>query len=108
MTETTDWKAILQRDLEPLIKLRDELKVQMHLAKAELKQDWERLEGTFQRVQDDLRYTGEQSKQPARELSTAAKALLEELKRGYDRVTNGLKEQVAKAKSERPGPNAPS
>ena len=104
MAETTDWKAVLQRELEPLIKLRDELKVQMHLGKTELKQDWDRLEGTFLRVQDELRYTGEQTKQPARELSTAAKALLDELKRGYERVTTGLKEQAAKGRNEDAGP----
>ena len=102
MVETPDWKAMLQRELETLTKLRDELKVQMHLGKAELKHDWERLEGTFQRVQDELRYTGEQSKQPAKDLQAAARALLDELKRGYERVTTGLKEQVAQGRSDKP------
>jgi hypothetical protein len=102
MTESHDWKAMLQKELEPLTKLRDELRVQMHLAKAELKQDWDKLEGTFLHIQDELKYTGEQSKQPARELSAAARALLDELKRGYDRVTTGLREQVAQVRHEKP------
>jgi hypothetical protein len=103
MAESPDLKAMLQKELEPLIKLRDELRVQMHLAKTELKQDWEKLEGTFQRVQDEVRYTGEQSKQPVREMSTAARALLDELKRGYERVTTGLREQVNQARHDKPG-----
>jgi hypothetical protein len=102
MVETPDLKTLWQRELETLTKLRDELKVQMHLGKTEIKQDWERLEATFQRVQDELRYTGEQTKQPAKDISTAAKALLDELKRGYERVTTGLKEQVTQARSEKP------
>ena len=102
MSESHDWKALLSKELEPLAKLRDELRVQMHLAKTELKQDWDKLEGTFQHIQDELRYSAEQSKQPARDMSVAARALLDELKRGYDRVTNGLREQGAKAGPDKP------
>jgi phage-related minor tail protein len=84
-------KDTLQRELELLGKARDELKVQMHLAKAEAREEWTRLEGTWQRVQDELKRVGEHAKEPAREMGGAARSLLDELKRGYARVKSQLK-----------------
>ncbi|MFI5308820.1 MAG: hypothetical protein ACHQ53_15795 [Polyangiales bacterium] len=82
----TDLKGALQRELELLGKARDELKVQMHLAKAEAREEWTRLETTWQRVQGELKRASSHAKEPVKDMGDAARSLVDELKRGYARV----------------------
>lgn len=91
MIDTKKIKDALQRDLDALAKARDELKVQAQLAKAEARSELDRLENTWQRVQEEIRRVGNHSKEPVKEIGTAARTLLDELKHGYDRVKQELK-----------------
>jgi hypothetical protein len=85
-------KESMQRELELLGKARDELKVQMHLAKAEARDEWKRLETTWQRVEDEVKRARAQAKEPVKEIGDAARSLIDELKHGYARVKAQLKE----------------
>jgi predicted nucleic acid-binding Zn-ribbon protein len=91
MGDTKDIKATWQQELERLAGLRDELKVQLNLAKSELEQEWTKLEGGWDRVQDELKRVGEHTKEPAQKLGSAAGELLDELKQGYERILSQLK-----------------
>jgi len=82
----TSLKNALQRELELLAKARDELRVQMHLAKNEAKGEWKRLEDTWQRVETEIRRVGEHAKEPVHDMGGAARSLIDELKRGYARI----------------------
>lgn len=83
-------KDNLQIDLDWLARTRDELRLQAQLAKAETRTELNRLEATWQRVQDEVRRLGEQAKVPAVELGGAARALLDELASGYSRIKREL------------------
>jgi uncharacterized spore protein YtfJ len=83
-------KENLQIDLDWLARTRDELRLQAQLAKAETRTELNRLEATWQRVQDEIRRLGEQAKVPAAELGGAARALLDELASGYSRIKREL------------------
>lgn len=87
---TQKGKENLQVDLDWLARTRDELRLQAQLAKAETRTELNRLEATWQRVQDEVRRLGEQAKVPAVELGGAARSLLDELMQGYTRIKREL------------------
>jgi len=91
MSDTKDIKATFQQELERLAGLRDELRVQLSLAKAEVTQEWNRLEDSWGRVQNELKRVSEHTKEPAHKIGTAAHQLLDELKQGYERIRTQLK-----------------
>lgn len=86
-----DLKESLDRELELLQKARDELKVQLKLAKRDALDEWTKLESKFQRVESELKTAANNAKEPLKELSGTARGLLDELKRGYARVKDELK-----------------
>jgi predicted nucleic acid-binding Zn-ribbon protein len=85
-TNTNELKASLQRELDALTRARDELKVQLHLAKNEARDEWTKLEAAYARLTGELQNAGGDLKEPIRELSGAARSVFDELKHGYDRI----------------------
>jgi hypothetical protein len=83
-------KFSFQREFDALKTIRDELKLKAHLAKADVKDELNRLETRWQRVEEELRRTSSQVKQPLAELGQDTKELVEELKKGYDSIRQRL------------------
>ena len=98
MADARDVKAALQRELELLSKARDELRAQVKLAKNEAQQEWKKLEAMWLGVETELKRVGEQSKEPVKDMAAAARALMDELRHGYERI----KLQLTEARKERP------
>lgn len=92
MVDTKEFKESLQREVEALIKARDELKLQLSLAKSEAKDEWARLETTYERLQGEIKRIGIDAREPLRDIGSAARQLVDELKRGYTRVKSELKD----------------
>jgi chromosome segregation ATPase len=92
MPDTKNVKQALQRELETLTKARDELQANMSLAKTEIREEWKRLEASWGLVEGELKRFGEHSKESVRDMSAAARSLIDELKHGYTRVKGQLKE----------------
>jgi SMC interacting uncharacterized protein involved in chromosome segregation len=76
--------------LDKLATQRDELLVQMSLAKLEAREEWERLEKEWSQIRSKLVRAAEVGGDTARELVAAAKLAGEELRRGYERLRNSL------------------
>lgn len=89
-TKTAGKKSTNHADVEALRRARDELKLQMKLAQADLRDEWKRLEGTWQKVRVELDRTGRHSKESVAGMNKAGKELLAELKRGYKRIKSQL------------------
>jgi len=70
---------------------RDELRVQMHLAKAELKDEWEELEDKFQYAQSKFNELKKQTGEVADDAQEALHIVLEEIGEAYGRVKHRLK-----------------
>jgi chromosome segregation ATPase len=102
MPETKNVKQALQRELETLAKARDELQVNVSLAKAEIRDEWRRLETSWGLVETELKRIGEHSKESVRDMGAAARSLVDELKQGYARV----KEQLKEARHQKDTPSA--
>jgi predicted nucleic acid-binding Zn-ribbon protein len=86
MTNSNELKASIQRELDALSRARDELKVQLHLAKNEARDEWSKLEAAYTRLTGELTQATGDLKEPVRELSGAAKSVVDELKHGYERI----------------------
>lgn len=94
MVDTKEIKESLQREVEALTKARDELKLQLSLAKSEAKDEWARLETSFERLQGEIKRIGIDASEPLKDIGIAAKHLLDELKKGYTRVKSDVKNAV--------------
>lgn len=80
----------LEKDLDQLRAVRDEIRVQLHLAKAEARDRWEELEGRFHEVEGRVRRVLQEAEQPAEEIGETLRAVFEDLRDGYRRVKDSL------------------
>ncbi len=76
--------------VESLAQLRDELSVQAHLAKAEAKDLWARLEEDWSKFQSELKHVRFAANQSTQEVSAAAELLFTSLKDGYQKIKQSL------------------
>lgn len=72
--------------VQKLTQLRDELEVKMHLAKADTRDQWEKLEQKWQDLQTKVRTVGAVSAGAGGEVGEAAKHLMKELGEGYEKI----------------------
>ncbi len=84
MTSTS--KVTFTRELDALVTLRDELKLKAHLAKAELKDEIERLDKKWQLVENELRLTADHAKEPLQAIGHQTAELIKELTKGYESI----------------------
>lgn len=70
---------------------RDELKLKIHLAEAEARDEWERLEPVWQRFHDKAQAVGSTAADASHEIGAAAQLLGNELAEGYVRIRDAIK-----------------
>jgi len=87
----TATKSALDRMLEDLQRQREELNLQMHLAKAEAKDEWQALEQKWQEVKPKLDAAGGEVLKSGVDVLAGLQLTLEELRRGYERVRDRLR-----------------
>lgn len=71
---------------EALEQQRDELRVRMHLAKADARDEWEELEKKWAEAQSKFTQLQKTAGESMGEIEAAARLLGEEILKGYDRV----------------------
>jgi chromosome segregation ATPase len=83
-----------REDLEGLFaKLReerDDLRVRIHLAKAEIKDEWEVLERKLEHVESRLAAAGAEVKESAEDVGAALSQVAEEIGAAYKRIKRSL------------------
>jgi transposase len=84
MIDTDKLKANIKRDLELLHTLREELRLQATLAKADVKSEWAALEARFELAQEEWKRAQGHSKTAMQEIETNLQTMIEELKRSYE------------------------
>ena len=87
MTQTHD---DVKKLVETLKQQRDELKVKLHLAKAEAGDEWEKAEKKWEQLKAKTRVLGTEAGDASKDIGAAAKQLAKEIKHGYDRIRNLL------------------
>ena len=80
----------LSETFERLKTLRDELRLQVHLGKAEFREEFEDLEDTWQDVERRLEEVRDEAMETAEEAQKAAQVIAEELSAAYARIKERL------------------
>lgn len=81
-----DVKGEFEEEMDDLRRIRDELRVQIHLGKAEAIEQWEKLEGRFAEVEGHVRSLAKRAEEPVQDIAEAARLLIEEIGTGYKRL----------------------
>jgi hypothetical protein len=87
---TSDQQSSVEKMLSQLRYDRDELRVQMHLAKLELQQEWSRLENKWTEIDDRTKPTRQATQKSAQDLWESVKLVAEEIGHGYRRIRESL------------------
>ena len=83
-------KEDLNEFVENLKTQRDELRVKMHLAAADAKDQWEELEGKWEHFEAKAKQVSDQAAEASKDVWAAARDLGAEIKQGYDRIRKTL------------------
>ena len=85
-----NWRAKWQQVLTDLERERDELKLRIHLAKAEGRDEWDRIDKKLDELRFRASAAGTEAKDAMDDVGEAAKKLADEIKAGLDRVRKTL------------------
>ncbi|MDH3212166.1 MAG: CBS domain-containing protein [Myxococcales bacterium] len=80
----------LADEFEAIQRMRDELRVQIHLAKADARDLWERTERKLEEVEGKLKLVSKGAAEPLHDVAEAARGLLREIRDGYLRIRKSL------------------
>lgn len=69
---------------------RDELRVRLHLLKAEAKDEWEEVEERWEHLESRLKKAGEAASDSGEDIAAAGKQLAEEIGSAYKRIRDSL------------------
>lgn len=88
-------KSVFRNEVEKLEQVRDELRVQAHLFKADVKKEFHELEKKLQKVKRDARLNARVTKrvagESAEEVSDVTRMLFDTVKEGMTRIRKSLK-----------------
>ena len=80
----------LQEELEPLRAARDELRVRLHLGKAEIRDRWEPLEKSWHRAEAKLNAIRKETGESTADIADAIRLLADEIRDGYEHLRKHL------------------
>ena len=83
-------KGRLEELITKLKQERDELRVQIHLAKAEAKDEWEELEKKWDILENKLAALKRETKDASKDIGAALGVLSEEIANAYKRIRKKL------------------
>ncbi len=79
----------IEETLEGTKRMRDRLRVQMELAKADARDEWAKAEKKWSTLQAELDRLRERSSHTLEDLSADGKRLLQDIKETYQRLSKG-------------------
>jgi CBS domain-containing protein len=88
--DTVEWKEQISEEITDLRRIRDELAVKVHLAKADARESWQQLEHSFIRLEAKARQISQLAEEPLADIREAARLLIDEIREGYRRIRRAL------------------
>jgi len=82
------------RGLDRLRALRDELRVQVALGKAETRERWEWLEGRWDELEDRVERLADASGEALEDVRDAAQKMVDEIGDGYERIAGAVRREA--------------
>mgnify|MGYP006283893387 FL=1 len=83
-------KSELERVKDTLQQQRDELRVQVHLARLEAKHEWDQAEQKFHALEGKLLNVSTEVSEASKDVLASAKLLTEEIHNAYERIRRHL------------------
>ena len=80
----------LQKELEPLQTARDDLRVRLHLGKAEIRDRWEALEKSWGHAEAKLKAIRKETEESSDDIADAFRLLVGEIRDGYEHLRKHL------------------
>jgi hypothetical protein len=87
MSERPHWL----NDVKSVEQMRDELRLKAHLLRADLRDQWDRLEKQWEALERDLRPVREAVGTTAKELGTSSGEVLKTVRAGYARIRDAIR-----------------
>jgi hypothetical protein len=81
-----DLQESVQKEIESLKQVRDELRVKADLAKMETRDQWETIEKKWHHLEGQVKSLNEDAKASASEIGDAVSLVLGEIKEGYTKI----------------------
>jgi CBS domain-containing protein len=85
-----DLPAWIETEIEDLRRLRDELRVEAHLAKAEARDRLDELERGFQSLERRVKQTSRAADEPLKKLEADVRRLVDDLRDGFKRIKDAI------------------
>lgn len=76
----------LEKELDTVRGIRDELRVHLHLGGAELRDQWEKLDRGWQHLEGRMKVLGNESDEIGTQIGETLHILAEQLRDGYERI----------------------
>lgn len=96
MRQTSKIAEKLDREIrevmDELRKERGELELKIYLARAEVRDEWEKAEKKLQDLKARVELVGKEAREASEDVATAARPLAHELKAAYKRIYQRLKQ----------------
>ncbi len=86
----SEWRERWQKVVTDLERERDELRVRLHLAKAEGREEWDKLDGKIAELKLRADAAGNEAREAMDDIGDAAKKLVAEIREGFARVRKTL------------------
>lgn len=86
----SDLKDSLENAVNALKQERDDLRVQLNLAKLDLRDEWEALEQKLGHLESRLGHAGTEAKDSIEDVGEAVEVLAGEIKEAYKRIRDSL------------------
>ena len=81
-----DIKSELEKTRDALQQQRDEIRVQIHLAKMDVKEEWESTETQFLALEAKIKEIKADASDAKKDIAASAKQLLEDIQAAYHRI----------------------
>jgi predicted nucleotidyltransferase len=85
-------KLDFTQELDAARTIRDELRLKAHLAKADIKDELQRLEARFHQIEEDVQRTRDHLKEPAEAIGQKSVAIVRELRTAMETIRRRLSE----------------
>ena len=90
MSEKSEFKGWVKRELDDLRRIRDELRVQAHLGRAEVLERWEALERSMNQLDSKAKRASRAAEPALRQLEQDVRKLATDLRDGYRRIRDAI------------------
>ena len=80
----------LRTAMEKLQQIRDEQRLKLHLAKADARDEWAKVEAKWAQLQGRAQKVQEAAADAGEDVWSGVEVLLEDVRKGYDRVRHAL------------------